>query len=74
MEEKLLSATQVAAMLGLSLRSVYRMKAVGLICPCLRVGQKAIRWRQSSIEAWLSMGCCNQKEFLKRKEGAKCHH
>ena len=65
--ETLLTAKAVSEKLSLSKRQIFRMKSAGLICPCIRVGLGAIRWRSSDIEAWISMGCCSQKEFLARK-------
>lgn len=62
--EKLLTAQAVAELLSLSKRTVFRMKASGLICPCVRVGQGAIRWRQSDIEKWISMGCPDCERWL----------
>lgn len=61
--EKLLPAQAVGAKLSLSKRAVFRMRSAGLICAPLKCGQGAIRWRQSDIEKWISMGCCSQKEF-----------
>ena len=65
---KLLTAQAVGKMLSLSKRQVFRMKSAGLICPCIRVGLGAIRWRSSDVEAWISMGCCSQKEFVARRK------
>ena len=71
--EKLLTARAVGEeMLSLSKRQVFRLKSAGLICPPVKVGQGAIRWRQSDIERWIAMGCCNAKEFLARKEAGQC--
>ena len=70
--EKLLTAQAVGTKLSLSKRAVFRMRSAGLICPPLKVGQGAIRWRQSDIEQWISMGCCSQQEFQARKESQKC--
>ena len=65
--ERLLTTRAVGEMLSLSKRQVFRMKSAGLICPPVRVGRGAIRWRQSDIEKWISLGCCNRKEFTARK-------
>jgi len=70
--EKLLTAKAVGDMLSLSKRAVFRMRSASLICSPVKVGVGAIRWRQSDIEKWISMGCPNQKEFLARKEAEKC--
>lgn len=66
--EKLLNAQAVAEKLSLSKRAVFRMRSVGLICPCIKVGQGAIRWRQSDIEKWIQWGCCSLKDFIARRE------
>jgi predicted DNA-binding transcriptional regulator AlpA len=61
--EKLLTAKAVGEMLSLSKRQIFRMKSAGLICAPVKVGQGAIRWRQSDIERWIELSCCNQKDF-----------
>lgn len=70
--ERLLTAQTVAEKLSLSKRAVFRMKSAGLICPCIKVGAGAIRWRQSDIEKWIEWGCVNQKEFRAGKEAEQC--
>lgn len=66
--ETLLTAQSVGAKLSLSKRAIFRMRSAGLICSPVKVGAGAIRWRQSDIEQWISMGCCSQKEFEARRE------
>ena len=66
--EKLLTAQAVAEKLSLSKRAVFRMKSAGLICPCVKVGAGAIRWRQSDINKWIEWGCCSMQEFNARRE------
>lgn len=66
--EKLLTAQAVGAKLSLSKRAVFRMRSAGLICAPLKVGQGAVRWRQSDVERWISMGCCSKSEFEARRE------
>lgn len=70
--EKLLTAQAIAEKLSLSKRAVFRMKAAGLICPCVKVGAGAIRWRQSDIDKWIALGCPRKSEFEARKESEKC--
>ncbi len=48
--EALLTAKAVGGLLSVSKRQVFRMRSAGLICPPVKVGQGAIRWRQSDIE------------------------
>lgn len=61
--EKLLTAQAVGAKLSLSKRAVFRMRSAGLICVPLKVGQGAIRWRQSDIDEWIALGCPSKSEF-----------
>ncbi len=66
--EKLLTAQAVGTKLSLSKRAVFRMRSAGLICAPLKCGQGAIRWRQSDIEKWISMGCPDRKTFEAMKQ------
>ena len=66
--EKLLTAQAVGAKLSLSKRAVFRMRSAGLICAPLKVGQGAVRWRQSDVERWISMGCPDRQTFEAMKE------
>ncbi|MHA2043538.1 MAG: helix-turn-helix transcriptional regulator [Planctomycetota bacterium] len=61
--EKLLTAKAVGEMLSLSKRQIFRMKSAGLICAPVKVGQGAIRWRQSDIDRWIELGCPDRKSF-----------
>lgn len=67
--EKLLTAQAVGTRLSLSKRAVFRMRSSGRICPPVKVGLGAIRWRQSDILLWIALGCCSAKEFIARKGG-----
>ena len=71
-KEQLLTAEMVGEMLSLSKRAIFRMKAAGLICPCIKVGQGAIRWRASDVEQWIQWGCCSMQEFNTRKGELEC--
>ena len=71
-EIQLLTAQVVGAKLSLSKRAVFRMRSAGLICPPVKVGQGAIRWRESDIAQWIAWGCCSQKEFEARREAGQC--
>lgn len=65
--EKLLTAQAVGEKLSLSKRAIFRMRSAGLIVAPLKVGQGAIRWRESDIDKWIAMGCPDKKEFEARK-------
>lgn len=62
-EERLLTVAAVAERLSLSKRGVFRMKSAGLICPSIRVGRGAIRFRESDIALWISLACPDRRTF-----------
>jgi len=63
---QLLRARELAAILHVSQRHVWRISKVGKLPRPVKVG-KCVRWLQSDIETWLDMGCPSQKQFQKRK-------
>lgn len=50
--ERLLSAAQVAALMGVSVRTVRRRKDAGQMPPIVRNG-RVVRWRESDIVAMI---------------------
>lgn len=66
--ERLLSAKEVADVLGVSKRQIFRLKSSGKIPAPVRVGG-SVRFRLSDIEKWIEWGCCSQAEFRARKRG-----
>jgi len=63
---QLLNAKEVAAMLHVSQRHLWRQKAAGKLPKSIKVGE-CRRWLLSDIETWLDMGCPSQKQFEARK-------
>ena len=59
---QLLNAKELGAMLHVSQRHVWRMKAAGKLPRPVKVGE-CMRWSQSDIEAWIEMGTPSQKQF-----------
>lgn len=53
MEGRLLSANEVSAWSGLSKDSIYRLMQVGQFPAAVRVGQRAVRWREEELREWL---------------------
>lgn len=51
----LITVDELAALLGISRRSVYRLDLRGELPPALRV--RGVRWIRQEIEAWLDQGC-----------------
>ena len=56
MKDKLVSAGQVAEMLGVSLRGIWRMRDGGRLPVPVTLG-RLVRWRESDISAWIGAGC-----------------
>ena len=54
MLEKLLTIGDVAEILGCSVQTVRRMAADGRLPPPRRFGRRTLRWRASTIDAWLA--------------------
>ena len=63
---QLLNAKEVAAILHVSQRHLWRMKAAGKLPKSVRVGE-CVRWMLSDIETWLELGCPSQRKFENQK-------
>jgi len=63
---KLVGADQLAEMLSVSPRHIWRQRAAGKLPNPVKVGE-CVRWLSSDIEAWLEMGCPSQRQFNTRK-------
>ena len=70
-EEKLLRVEDVAQLLKLSKRQVFRLNSAGLICASIKVGHGAVRWRQTEILQWIGMGCPDRAEWEATKDAGK---
>jgi excisionase family DNA binding protein len=53
---KLLTADQLAKLLNISIRTLWRLRAGGKLPAPVRLGG-SVRWRPVEIEAWLAAGC-----------------
>lgn len=54
-EPLLLSAEELAKVLGVSLRHVRRLNAAGRLPPSVRLG-RSVRWRLPEVRRWLDLG------------------
>jgi len=52
----LLNAEEVAAMLGVSERTLWRLLSAGRVPKPVRFG-RSTRWRLADIEEWINRGC-----------------
>jgi len=55
-EPMLVTAHDVAKLLQVSLRSVWRMRSAGCLPMPVRVGS-SVRWRIDEIRIWITEGC-----------------
>ena len=55
-QAQLLTADQVAGMLNISKRQVWRLADSGILPGRVRLGRLA-RWRRDAVEKWISEGC-----------------
>jgi excisionase family DNA binding protein len=55
-QPQLISTSEVAKMLGVSARTVYRLKDGGRLPMPVSIGS-LVRWSRRSIEEWIEVGC-----------------
>jgi predicted DNA-binding transcriptional regulator AlpA len=67
MNQILVNAEAVAKYLCLSKRTIFRLDSSGKIPAPVRING-SVRWRQSDIENWVSLGCCDRNTFEMRGE------
>jgi len=56
MDTLLLSVDQLARLLDVSVRTVWRLRDAGKLPPPLRIGG-GVRWRRADIQNWIAEGC-----------------
>lgn len=59
---QMLRVRELAAVLNVSQRHIWRMESSGKLPKSVRIGE-CRRWLSSDIETWLKMGCPSQKQF-----------
>ena len=67
---QLLSVNQVAEKLAISVRKVWAMYSEGQMPAPVRMG-RSVRWRDSDIDEWVTLGCPMQEE-IEAKNGVTC--
>lgn len=55
-EPLLITAAELADMMRISLRSLWRMRNSGHLPQPIRLGG-VVRWRTNEVEAWINQGC-----------------
>jgi len=62
-----LNAVELARMLDVSLRHVWRQSSAGKLPKPLRIGSKCVRWTRSEIEGWLAAGAPDRRTWEQMK-------
>ncbi|MBC7820701.1 MAG: helix-turn-helix domain-containing protein [Planctomycetaceae bacterium] len=52
----LLPASEVAKVLAISIRTLWRLESAGKLPLAVRIGSSK-RWRQDELDAWIEAGC-----------------
>ena len=61
-----ISARELAQMLGVSLRQIWRLNASGKLPRPLRIGG-SVRWSRQEIVEWFEAGCPDRRTWQARK-------
>lgn len=69
-ETTLINANDLAEMLSISVRHIWRMKAAGKLPKTVKVGG-CVRWLLSDIKLFLETGCPSQKKFDDMKNAGR---
>ncbi|MBW2605328.1 MAG: helix-turn-helix domain-containing protein [Deltaproteobacteria bacterium] len=67
---QLIRARELAAILHVSQRHVWRMKAAGKLPKAVEIGE-CTRWSLNDIEAWIEMGCPSRRQFEAHESARK---
>ena len=51
--ERLLTVSEIQELTGLSRTTIYRLRKVGRFPSALRVSDRAVRWPEAEVLAWL---------------------
>ncbi|HPS55666.1 MAG TPA: helix-turn-helix domain-containing protein [Sedimentisphaerales bacterium] len=65
-QNQLLAAKDLAEMLSVSVRTIWRLRSAGKLPKPVSIGG-SIRWKLSDIELWQNLECPDQKTFEIRK-------
>ena len=65
---QLLTVDEIARLLKVSNRTIWRMRSSGQLPEPVRIGG-GVRWRQSEIKNWIEEGCPDQQSVQNEKKG-----
>lgn len=66
-DAKLIDAVEVSRLIGMSARTVWRLKDAGKMPKPVSIGRR-VRWRRAEIDEWITAGC---PSFVKWKSMAR---
>ena len=71
--DRLLRLSEVLTITSLGRSSVYRMMRVGTFPEPLKIGVRAVRWRESEIETWIAARprSLSEDSFLETKHATQ---
>jgi predicted DNA-binding transcriptional regulator AlpA len=69
-EKLLLSAVEVAGLLGIGKTSIYALLSAGKIPRPIKLNSRSL-WKKNEIESWVACSCPPLDSWLIMKEGAK---
>lgn len=75
MSTQLLNVKDVARLLCVSVRQVWRLRSAGSLPEPVKVG-KSVRWSADIVGVWIDMGCPDRATFgarLQAKKGGDRH-
>ena len=52
--DRLLTRTEVEARFGIARSTIYRLMRCGKFPEPIKIGPRAVRWRERELEAWLA--------------------
>ena len=64
-ERELISGKEVAKLLDVSFRTVYRLRDSGKMPQPIRLGS-LVRWNRKEIESWIEAGCPSERRRRKK--------
>lgn len=62
-----ITARNLADMLGLSVRQIWRLNSAGKLPKPLKIGG-SVRWKRAEIVHWFDAGCPDRRTWEARKE------
>ena len=60
---QLITAEQLGGILGVSVRTVWRLRSAGKLPLPVQLGG-SIRWKRGEVEAWIDANCPNLENWL----------